>query len=208
MKKLYAEQEFYENHDWNKFWEGQLENKSLKDKIFVFGRKYFTKKYVNQLSKIMNVTGMKCIEVGAGLGECSLALKEKGAIVHVLDKVDTLIPYWKKLKLFNYTIADAKKISLEDGLFDLVWNAGVLEHFENAQEILLEMKRICIEKGIVCIFVPYMFDWTSHLQLYGKEIIYNKKLLKNLFEDCGFKNVSTKVMWSLGGMSICGWAKK
>jgi len=196
--------EFYIN--WNAFWKGQLAQKTLFDRIILLGRWHFSKVFVSHISKIINIKKKHCLEVGAGTGQCSLLLRQKGAKVRVHDKEEILRSLWCKQGL-DYIISDIRSIPVESASFDLVWCAGVLGHFKDPKPVLLEMKRVSCSGGTVCAFVSYKFNWTV-LFRHSTETLYTKQSLKKLFNRCGFKNVNTKIMWCLGGMSICGWAKE
>ena len=64
------------------------------------------------------------------------------------------------------------------------------------------------KNGVVCVIVPYLFDVTAHLRIYGKETIYTKNRLKNLLKKAGLKNVKTKVLVRCFGFVIAGYGKK
>jgi SAM-dependent methyltransferase len=61
-------------------------------------------------------------------------------------------------------------IGVRSGVYDVVWNAGVLEHFSEAEQIqaLGEMARICKEDGLIITLHPYA---GSMLYRSGKKIL-------------------------------------
>ncbi|WP_020616854.1 class I SAM-dependent methyltransferase [Paenibacillus daejeonensis] len=101
------------------------------------------------------------LEAGSGTGKISLRLAEDGADVTLVDYSEPAIvnsqrAFQKSGQSGRFLVADIRDIRLPDNSIDLVWNAGVLEHFTREEKItiLQEMARLTKPDGTVLIFTP------------------------------------------------------
>ncbi len=104
----------------------------------------------------------KILEAGSGSGRISLRLAQEGAKVTLLDASPHAIKLSKKIfkkakvpaKFLQASIFD---MPFANESFDIVWNAGVLEHYNEReqQKILKEMLRICRKDGLIITLNPY-----------------------------------------------------
>lgn len=116
------------------------------------------------LSKVTMQTRDKLIlEAGSGTGRISLRLKkeDKGNVV-LLDISKTAVQLSKKFfeeqgQTGFFIQGSALEIPIKGDSIDIVWNAGVLEHFRDNERIQLlkEMARICKDTGFIITFNPY-----------------------------------------------------
>tara|TARA_B100001964_G_scaffold202962_1_gene231653 strand:+ start:6817 stop:7590 length:774 start_codon:yes stop_codon:yes gene_type:complete len=111
--------------------------------------------------KINNLKGKKVIEVGCGTGTTSAWLSKLGAKVLLFDISLNAVILAKDIlrnKNINASFLNGSmfELPLKNEQFDIVWNAGVLEHFvrEDQKKALLEMKRICKPGGTIITFNP------------------------------------------------------
>jgi SAM-dependent methyltransferase/ribosomal protein S18 acetylase RimI-like enzyme len=197
--------EYFDSSDWDTYWEGKIERGALAQKLIARSRGHFGEQYLKEVQKLLPQHGGKILEVGCGTAYSTQRLGEQGYDSYALDYSPSAKKLWNK-KLAHFFIADGFHIPFSSDSFDLVWNAGVLEHFPNPQDMIKEMIRVCKPKATVCVFVPYIFDFTAHLKLYGEEIIFSKKKLAKELGD--LEDVNVKVLYKLGGMIICGWGQK
>ncbi len=132
----------------------------------------FLNEWTLEIEKISK-PGDKIIEIGCALGASSLYLAKRNRIVTGLDyskkmcKTFANIANDLNLKV-NTVCADiTKKLPLPDNFFNIVWHAGVLEHFSNqdAQFIINENARI--SNNLVISMVP---NAASIAYRIGKEI--------------------------------------
>lgn len=114
------------------------------------------------LDQIGNPVDKSIIEVGCGGGLVSVALAKKGAHCTLLDIsnqslkaainsfIDEGLP-----EPVSY-LADALDSNIHSETFDVVWNAGVIEHFfdKGKERLINEMLRITKPGGKVVILVP------------------------------------------------------
>lgn len=119
------------------------------------------------------VDGLRVLEVGSGPAHDSLVFAERGAEVTALDVSDTALDlatkFYRTLNLPLTTVqASATELPFDSGRFDLAFNAGVLEHFTDAQldEVISEMTRVVRPGGTVLAFCPNRYNvfYQSHLR--------------------------------------------
>ena len=111
--------------------------------------------------------GKKIIEVGSGSGLLSVALAKLGATCTLLDisalSLKNAVANFVDAGLLQptYYNEDALSSSVPSEMFDVVWNAGVLEHFfdDGKERMILEMLRIAKPGGMVIIRVPNAWCW-------------------------------------------------
>jgi SAM-dependent methyltransferase len=117
--------------------------------------------------------GLRVVEVGSGPAHDSLIFAEAGAEVTAVDcSAEGLAlgqRFYQELGLPLRTVqADIRRLPLADGSFDLAFNAGVLEHFddEGMQAVLAEMTRVVRPGGSVLAFCPnrYNIFYQAHLR--------------------------------------------
>src|SRR5262245_59112808 len=99
-------------------------------------------------------TGSRALEVGSGPGHDSLPLAERGFRVTGVDwSRNGLVAgrelYRREGRIADFVRADIRALPFRDGAFDFVWNAGVLEHFEDEDVavVLREMRRVARSGG-------------------------------------------------------------
>ncbi|MEY6549888.1 methyltransferase domain-containing protein [Bacillus cereus] len=112
--------------------------------------------------EIQSFQNKKILEAGSGTGRISLRLAMEGANTTLVDFSEVAIKQAKER--FSTSNIDADFIvsdimnmaSIPDNTYDVVWNAGVLEHFDIAQQlqVLQEMKRILKPNGLLITINP------------------------------------------------------
>jgi len=103
------------------------------------------------------------LEAGSGTGRISLKLKEEGRRdVILLDVSKTAVriskEYFKERGQIGFLILGSIfNIPVRDNSIDIVWNAGVLEHFSDHERTLAlkEMTRVCEKNGSIVTLNPY-----------------------------------------------------
>jgi SAM-dependent methyltransferase len=101
--------------------------------------------------------------------------------------------------------ADAFKLPFVAERFDMVWNDGFIEHFDEPEKILAEMRRVARPGGAAVVLVPnlytphslwirgklrakpggYFWDWM------GRERSYSPRQLKKLLQSSGFQVIES-----------------
>lgn len=110
----------------------------------------------------LNLNDLKILNVGCGPGRSSQYLSEFGNVVSVeYDKYCCEFASEKTgLEIIHGSITE---LPFEDQSFDLVCAFDVIEHVENDQLAVAEMKRVVKNDGIIFITVPaFMSLWSHH----------------------------------------------
>lgn len=104
-------------------------------------------------------------EVGCGSGIYSAYLAQLGGRVTLVDLSMKALAfagsYFKKLGLqAQFCCQNGLQLGLRSDVFDVVWNAGVIEHFTDEGKVILmqEMWRVTRPGGMVLILVPNRWD--------------------------------------------------
>ena len=108
-----------------------------------------------------DVAGMDVLEVGSGPAHDALVFALRGAAVTALDISSTALELAEQIYLdldlpLSTVHADATAMPFDDNSFDLAFNAGVLEHFNDDQleHVIDEMIRVVRPGGTVLAFCP------------------------------------------------------
>ncbi|MDI6869878.1 MAG: methyltransferase domain-containing protein [Bacillota bacterium] len=106
--------------------------------------------------------GKKILEPGCGSGRISLRLAQEGAEVTLLDASPEALRLCTSFFAAagvkgTFTEGFIEQMPYPDDSFDVVWNAGVLEHFTFEQQLaqLREMVRVCRDGGLIVTINPY-----------------------------------------------------
>lgn len=107
-------------------------------------------------------SGKKIAEIGSGSGRISARLASEGAEVTAFDISSEALKISKqmftRMALKGTHIKGSMfEIGIRPERYDVVWNAGVLEHFSKTEQAcaLKEMARICKADGCVITLHPY-----------------------------------------------------
>jgi SAM-dependent methyltransferase len=164
--------------------------------------------YRKLLLRHLDPRGSRAIEVGSGPAHDSLPLAERGFQVWGVDWSQRGLAAGQRLyqsegQELRAVCSDIRSLPLRNDSFDFVWNAGVLEHFHDADvlAVLSEMRRIAKPGGIVLAVVPnrFYFWYQAHLALkrlfrrehqYAFERAFTPGYLAARFRDVGFRDVS------------------
>lgn len=169
-------------------------------------------------------SGAKLIEMGCGEATLSLAvMKRKPYELTLVDFSDLALKLTadslKKEGILNYVTLIRgdfydNQLNFCDHYFDVAFNVGVIEHFNDPVKAIIEMKRVA--KRVMCIVpakgVYFEFGtvirklvekdstlWTQRTSLYTKsELIY-------FFNEAALKNIESKTIRFLG-IPLCHFA--
>ena len=102
--------------------------------------------------------GMRCLEEGSGSGKTSFELALRGARPILLDVSREAIKLSKRIFLkkdADFVVGSIMALPFKDSSMDLVWNAGVLEHFKFKEQQLAISEAIrtlkCRRKLVVIV---------------------------------------------------------
>ncbi len=112
--------------------------------------------------EIGHVAGKKIAEAGSGTGRISFQLAKKDAKITLIDYGVEALQLSRSMfaaggSSGDYVLADISDLPFCEGSFDVVWNAGVLEHnlYDKQGEILRSLIRLCKDGGIIITLNPY-----------------------------------------------------
>ena len=145
------------------------------------------------IDKTLKNQDLKILNVGCGPGRSSEYLSSFGNVVSIeYDKECCDFAAEKTgLEIINGSIT---ALPFEDDSFDLVCAFDVIEHVENDQLAVSEMKRVTKKNGLVYITVPaFMSLWSHHDVINHHFRRYQLYQIENLFS---LKNDGTKIFTS------------
>lgn len=105
---------------------------------------------------------LRILEAGSGTGRVSMRVAKLGHKITLLDTSKTALRMSKELfkseKMeVDFIQGSAFCLPFVDNSYDIVWNAGVIEHFEKEarHHILSEMARVCRQERFIICMNPY-----------------------------------------------------
>lgn len=108
--------------------------------------------------------GRRLLEAGCGTGRISLTLAKTGAQISAVDVSPEAVEHTRTIfadagRPVDVRLASLFELPFQDNSFDIVWNAGVLEHFSEAErhDALRELLRVTKSGGWVITLNPYRF---------------------------------------------------
>jgi dolichyl-phosphate beta-glucosyltransferase len=127
------------------------------------------------------------LDAGCGTGLNLSYLKNFGTCFGC-DVVLEALQFCKKNELTNLSQCNLEGICLKDKSFDLVTILDVIEHVDNPEKVLAELRRVLRDDGTLIVSVPaFKFLWSQHDDALNHLRRYEKKELKELLEFCGFE---------------------
>jgi len=145
----------YKTKSANYHWE-QISKSIWKRNIFVVARYELILDLIGQEIKNKNI-----LDVGCGDGVISYLLAKNGAKVVGIDNSKIAINFAKEkcrdLKNVEFLVASAYKLPFESKIFDYIVSSEVIEHLNNPDKMLYEVKRVWNGKGKIIITTPLKF---------------------------------------------------
>ena len=170
---------------WDKYWENYSTSEA--ERWLIFQRNDILNKYLDKLSSDKK----KVIEIGCGSGSNINMLNETRNDVEcsTLDNSEVAVDLIKQ-RIPNSYLADCRETPFEDNKFELIFSAGLMEHFRDEKPFINEMKRILEDNGYLVTFVPARISLWQLYQLfhlgrwqhgYEKSYTYNSNFWTNRF---------------------------
>ena len=178
---------------WDEYWKTYSTSKA--EKWMIFERDKVLNKYIDKI----NGDKKKVIEIGCGFGSNITLLSERRSDCdcYALDYSEEAVKRVKE-RIPNTVQADCRDTKFDDNFFDIVYSAGLMEHFKDEKPLLDEWKRILKPDGYMITFIPARYSLWQLYQLlhfgnwqHGYEKSYTHKSLTKLFSDNGWQIVET-----------------
>jgi len=141
---------------------------------------------INHLKQTLpNQRPLKVLNVGVATGHLSELLEVFGSVKSV--EYDTeCYAFTKANVLIDLIQGSILELPFADDTYDLVCAFDVIEHVEEHQLAVDEMKRVCKPQGLVCVTVPtFMFLWNRHDEVNHHVRRYTMSVLEGLFKKNG-----------------------
>ncbi len=144
-----------EKKHWNDFWNRDRDVSEVYDNENRVSR---------HLSEIAPIAGMKVLEVGAGTGRDGILMARQGSLGR-LPRLQPGEPRDHRRPAFGRTMTSPSaaetpsSLPFPDGTFDLVFHQGLLEHFRNPREMLVEHRRVLRDGGLILVDVPQRWHY-------------------------------------------------
>jgi SAM-dependent methyltransferase len=141
------------------------------------------------------------LDVSCGYGKLVYFASKKTNKVLGIDFSISAIKKAKSLyPELNWEIGDGEKLPFKSSSIDIVTNIGSIEHFQNPDKGIREIKRVLKKNGIACIFLPNGFSLLGNIKyvMFNGDVFddgqplqrYNTKLgWKKLLEKNGLKPI-------------------
>jgi len=136
-----------------------IQDAMLHGKIF---ERIFHNNRLKTVLKAWNYSGKKILDLGCNTGILLIPLTEKGFQVIGADisKVD-IIKARKELLNKNLStdllLVDGKQSPFKENSFDIILLIDVLEHINNAQEMINSIQKILKPGGVIIVTVPWKY---------------------------------------------------
>lgn len=173
---------------WDEYWKEYSASKA--EKWLIGERDKILRKYLDRVPG----GAKRVLEVGCGFGS-NLRLLEatrKDVKCWALDNSFEAIRAVQKAVPMA-VVADCRRTGFPENSFDLVYSAGLMEHFPDEVPFLREMRRIVRDDGYVVTIVPARYSLWKLYQLlhfglwqHGYEKAYSYDGLRRLFIENGF----------------------
>jgi SAM-dependent methyltransferase len=160
-------------YQFDDFWRGYKEPSSS-EKWLIYHRDKIIKK--NSSIFFADKSKIKVLEVGCGYASnLRILTKDKRFETYGIDSSKTIID---KIKgdVSRTKLADGRKIPYPSKFFDIVFSAGLIEHYTDPSHLIEEMIRVTKNGGLIVTFVPGMFTlWRAFI---GLRMILNKSVFE------------------------------
>ncbi len=125
---------------------------------------------------LQRVKGKRCLEVGCGRGSMSAYFADAGWDCSLLDispkAIELARQAFKQQQLAaHFEVGDCLSLPYPDKSFDLCFSIGLLEHFQDFDQVIREQVRVLAEGGLfIGYIVPHIpdnvqseYDWICEL---------------------------------------------
>jgi ubiquinone/menaquinone biosynthesis C-methylase UbiE len=157
---------------------------------------------------------LRMLEAGCGHGKFVYFWSQFGCKCWGVDIDPKQIDFCRKISdicdkivgirgYYAFSEEDIRELPYEDGSFDVVFNEGVLEHFDKKTQMIILREMVRVSKNLVMVFVPdaenkEAVDFAKKTKHYGyegkggmglKEKPIKSTQLTKMLKETGLKNI-------------------
>lgn len=124
----------------------------------------------------------KIIDIGCGEGFKTQWMAKEGEAVGIDISEENISFARKKYSGVDYRVMDAEYLEFEDGYFDRAYCLDVMEHVDNLEKVIIEIRRVLKPGGEFVVNVPYWrseqwlqkirptyFEEIHHVRVFGED---------------------------------------
>jgi ubiquinone/menaquinone biosynthesis C-methylase UbiE len=205
---------------WDSFWAVHASSQDPFHRLLWLIRFLFSSAYAMQIARFTGkLTSAKLLEVGCGSARTLHYLDAQynnGSQCYALDLSPQAIEVVRKVSpAFHSGVASAFDLPINDGLLDVSFSIGLIEHFsrERAAQIVSEKIRVTRPGGVVGIVVPWQNSvynlvvrkaFGKHWP-FGDENPFRRKELALFMQNLGLEQVKIHVIY---GSTLIGIGRK
>ena len=131
-----------------------------------------------------NRTDLKILNIGIATGHTSVLLEKFGTVKSIEYDTECYNFVKEKLPKLDLIQGSILELPFQENNYDLVCAFDVVEHIEDDQTGVNEMKRVCNSNGHIVITVPaFMSLWSHHDVINHHFKRYKKDEIKSLIAD-------------------------
>jgi SAM-dependent methyltransferase len=150
------------------------------------GRRRIIQSLVEKISKSLNNSNPKILDVGCGTGANLKMLAECGRVEGV-DISPQAVEFCRERGLNSVKLGAIEELPYENESFDIVTALDVVEHLDDDVAGLREMRRVLRREGRLLLFVPaFMFLWGVQDDVSNHRRRYTLPRLLKAVEEAGF----------------------
>jgi 2-polyprenyl-3-methyl-5-hydroxy-6-metoxy-1,4-benzoquinol methylase len=131
----------------------------------------------------------KVLEIGCGAGRCTVALAQRGYLIHAMDSVEGMLNSTQKhaseagvSSSVTTSLGDAHNLAFPDGSFGLVLAIGVIPYLNFPQKGLSEMVRVLRPGGFLVVTAGNRWRLNDVLDPWGCPLVQPaRKLIGAIF---------------------------
>ena len=142
--------------------------------------------------------GERILDIACGVGELSLKIARRGGEVYGIDTSEAAIKFANRLSerakiACEFKIGDAEHLPYPDDNFDKIVCSSSLEHFNDDNQALQEMRRVLKPKGKVVLTVDSLTYPISdalkdkHRKMCSVVHYYTREILEESFNNSGLE---------------------
>lgn len=115
---------------------------------------------LNTLAQASVASGASVLDFGCGSGLTVSVLAEAGYAAEGVDFSQEAIAFGTQKGIGGLAVVSSEKLPYSDASFDAITCMDVLEHLQDEQPVLAEMRRVLKPGGVLIVMVPaYMWLW-------------------------------------------------